>query len=102
MFHVEYYARNCPHASTPGSTNRVGGTPASGDLPPVTTWANPPRPGVPVAVTGARQAGRGSDVAFEDAGLGQAGQALADGAGAVLADALDRLQVVDACREQLL
>ena len=39
-----------------------------------------------------------SDVALEDRGLGQPGQALADGAGAGLADALDGLQVVDARR----
>ena len=37
-----------------------------------------------------------------DARLGQAREALADAAGAQLADALDRLEVVDAGREQLL
>ena len=46
------------------------------------------------AVTAAQR----SDVALEDAGLGQAGQALADGAGPALADAVDGLQVVQARR----
>lgn len=58
--------------------------------------------GLTMARLATQRTGRGSDVAFEDTGLGQAGQALADGAGPVLADALDRLQVVDACRQQLL
>ena len=45
---------------------------------------------------------RGSDVALEDARLGEPGQPLADGAGAALADAVDGLQVVDVRGEQLL
>src|SRR5690349_24340506 len=43
-----------------------------------------------------------SDVAFEDAGLGQPGEAFADRAGTVLADAFDGLQVVDAGGQELL
>ena len=43
-----------------------------------------------------------SDVALEDARLGQAGQALADGAGPALADAVDGHQVVEVGGQQLL
>jgi hypothetical protein len=52
-----------------------------------------------------RQRGRSrlpSDVALEDRALGQPRQPLAHGAGAGVADALDRLQVVDPGGEQLL
>src|SRR5579885_3528849 len=43
-----------------------------------------------------------SHVAFEDARLGQAGQALADGAGAALADTVDVHELLEVGREQLL
>src|SRR4051812_44310068 len=46
--------------------------------------------------------GRRSDVALEDRGLREAGQPLAHAAGTGLADALHRLKVVDARREELL
>lgn len=58
------------------------------------------------ACTRASPVGEGSrtrsDVALEDARLGHPGQALADGAGAALADALDRHEVLDVGREQAL
>ena len=62
--------------------------------------------GRPVGPGGCGGLSRGSahglslDVALEDAGLGQPGQPLADGAGPALADALDGLQVVDARGQQ--
>src|SRR5690606_19096079 len=46
--------------------------------------------------------GRGSDVTFEDAGLGESGEALADGPGALLTDAVDAHELVDPGGEQLL
>ena len=54
------------------------------------------------AVRSAGRRGRGSDVPFEDRGLGEPRQALAHAAGARLADALDGLEVADAGGEQLL
>src|SRR5690606_11690293 len=61
------------------------------------TWSTVPLR----AVSSGGRAGR-SDVALEDARLGEARQALADGAGALLADAVYRHEVVDARGEELL
>src|SRR5947209_8745397 len=49
-----------------------------------------------------RRSGPLLHVALEDRGFGQAGQALADAAGAGLADTPDGLEVVDAGGQQLL
>ena len=45
---------------------------------------------------------RGSDVAFQDRGLGQAGQALADASGPGVAHAVHRLQVLDCGAQEAL
>src|SRR5690606_17775551 len=49
-----------------------------------------------------RGARRAADGALEDGGLGEAGEPLAHGAGALGADAVDLLEVLGARREQLL
>ena len=50
--------------------------------------------------TAERAAGANSDVAFEDARLGESRQAFADCSGSCVAHAVDGLKVVDAGREQ--
>src|SRR5688572_7980987 len=77
-----------PHADVPG--RRHGRSRAAREYHAST--------GTCSAETGTRP----SDVALEDRGLRQPGQALANGPRPRLPDPLDRLQVVDVGRQQLL